>query len=82
MTSSVCFTQLTNTQLGVAIVLLLVASVPVKNILVDAFSPLRSVPGPPWARITKLWRLRKSYEGNFEQTLVKLHAKYGCTLCL
>ncbi|EXJ63764.1 hypothetical protein A1O7_00099 [Cladophialophora yegresii CBS 114405] len=39
--------------------------------------PLRSVPGPFLARFTRLWYLRKVWQGDFEKTNVALHKKYG-----
>jgi Gpi18-like mannosyltransferase len=40
-------------------------------------SPLRSVPGPFFARFTKLWYLWRVYDGHFEQDNIKLHRKHG-----
>lgn len=40
-------------------------------------SPLRSVPGPFLARFGRLWYFRQLYAGNFHQTNITLHQKYG-----
>lgn len=40
-------------------------------------SPLRKVPGPFWARFTRLWFLREVYHGRFHFSDVELHRKYG-----
>ncbi len=42
-----------------------------------ATDPLRSVPGPFWARFTRLWYLCEVAGGHFEKTNVRLHRKYG-----
>ena len=39
--------------------------------------PLRSVPGPFWARFTRLWYLNEVAKGHFEKTDIRLHKKYG-----
>jgi hypothetical protein len=39
--------------------------------------PLRDIPGPPLARITRLWYFLAIYKGDFEITNVELHKKYG-----
>ncbi len=39
--------------------------------------PLRTVPGPFFARFTRLWYLRKVWRGDFEKTNIALHKKYG-----
>jgi hypothetical protein len=46
------------------------------------FSPLRGVPGPFWARFSRLWYLHKVYNGDFEKTNIQLHEKYGTALNL
>ncbi|KAJ5385634.1 hypothetical protein N7517_003545 [Penicillium concentricum] len=40
-------------------------------------SPLRRIPGPFWARFTRLWKLLQIYQGSFEKTNIALHKKYG-----
>ena len=42
-----------------------------------AQDPLKDVPGPFWARFTRLWELRASMQGKFEQDNIKLHERYG-----
>ena len=39
--------------------------------------PLSGVPGPYLASITKLWYVRKVYEGNFDKLNRELHDIYG-----
>jgi hypothetical protein len=39
--------------------------------------PLRDVPGPFFARFTRLWLLRQYVKGNYQKTNVKLHDQYG-----
>lgn len=39
--------------------------------------PLRDIPGPFWARFTRLWYLREVANGQFEKTNVALHKRYG-----
>lgn len=41
------------------------------------FSPLKDIPGPFWARFTKLWYFRRVQKGGFEQDNIALHQKYG-----
>ena len=41
------------------------------------FSPLRAVPGPWLARITRIWELVMVSKGDFNQTAIQLHEKYG-----
>ncbi|KAF4554808.1 Cytochrome P450-like protein 7 [Elsinoe fawcettii] len=40
-------------------------------------SPLRRVPGPFFARFSKLWYLRNIFKGGFEKTNIELHQKLG-----
>ncbi|KAL3485860.1 cytochrome P450 [Aspergillus germanicus] len=39
--------------------------------------PLRNVPGPKWARFTRLWYLRAVNKGNFEMANIDLHRAHG-----
>lgn len=41
------------------------------------FSPLKHVPGPFWASITRLWYLKAIIDGNQNEQLQQLHEKYG-----
>lgn len=41
------------------------------------FSPLSRIPGPFWASLTPLWKLLSFKNGNFHETIVSLHQKYG-----
>jgi hypothetical protein len=40
-------------------------------------SPLRSVPGPFWTRLTKLWYFNRVRRGHFESDNIQLHQRYG-----
>ncbi|KAI1611809.1 cytochrome P450 oxidoreductase [Exophiala viscosa] len=40
-------------------------------------TPLRNVPGPFLASVTRLWKLRKILSGDFEWTNIDLHGHYG-----
>ncbi|KAH6715260.1 cytochrome P450 oxidoreductase [Leptodontidium sp. MPI-SDFR-AT-0119] len=40
-------------------------------------SPLRSIPGPFWARFTRWWKFIEIYRGEFEKTNIELHRRYG-----
>jgi hypothetical protein len=42
-----------------------------------ASDPLRKVPGPFWARYTRLWEIYHVRQGNFHYLNVDLHKKYG-----
>ena len=39
--------------------------------------PLRDIPGPTWARFTRLWLLRQYIGDKFHKTNLELHKKYG-----
>lgn len=39
--------------------------------------PLRDIPGPLLARLSRLWYIFAIYKGNFEFTNIELHKKYG-----
>lgn len=41
------------------------------------FSPLKHIPGPFWASITRLWYLKRILDGNQNEQLQKLHEKHG-----
>lgn len=41
-------------------------------------SPLRQVPGPFWARFTRLWYLRKLWKGDFQRSTL---SSIGNTVC-
>ncbi len=40
-------------------------------------SPLRSIPGPFWARFTRLWYFFRVAQGGFEKDNIALHRRYG-----
>jgi hypothetical protein len=39
--------------------------------------PLRPLPGPLWARFSRLWYLSAVHKGDFELQNIELHRKYG-----
>lgn len=41
------------------------------------FSPLAKVNGPFWASLSSLWKLHSFSKGNFHETIVALHERYG-----
>ncbi|KAK4494480.1 hypothetical protein PRZ48_014778 [Zasmidium cellare] len=41
------------------------------------FHPLASIPGPFWARLTRLWITKHSWDGDMNTTMMELHKKYG-----
>jgi cytochrome P450 len=40
-------------------------------------SPLRSIPGPFWASVTRLWHIRVILRGDQNLELIRLHDQYG-----
>lgn len=42
-----------------------------------ALSPLAKIPGPFWAASTSLWKLLSFSKGNYHETILALHDKYG-----
>ncbi|KAK2600056.1 hypothetical protein QQS21_005220 [Conoideocrella luteorostrata] len=48
-----------------------------KTLYLAFFSPLRHVPGPTLAKITRLWELWTLRQGSFHSKLVELHSKHG-----
>ncbi|KAH7321513.1 cytochrome P450 family protein [Rhexocercosporidium sp. MPI-PUGE-AT-0058] len=63
--------------LTILILLLALACFPVYCIVYALLSPLRSVPGPFWARLTRWWLFSEIYRGEFEKTNIELHKRYG-----
>ena len=46
--------------------------------LYDAYAtPLRRVPGPWWAKFTRLWHVKAVASRSFEKINIDLHRKYG-----
>lgn len=41
------------------------------------FSPLRDVPGPFWASLTRLWHVKIIIDGNQNEQLRDAHERYG-----
>ncbi|KAH7111803.1 cytochrome P450 [Dendryphion nanum] len=46
-------------------------------VLAPLFRPLRSVPGPSLARLTRLWYLQQARRGNWHNVILEQHRKYG-----
>jgi hypothetical protein len=64
------------TKVFLLLVALLVGSlgISVCQILTD---PLKDIPGPTWARFTRLWLFRQYIGNKFHKTNLELHKKYG-----
>ena len=63
---------------GILLLLSLVVTAAVGKRVYNAYtSPLRDVPGPWLARVTRFWLAKAIAAGDFEQTNIKLHQKYG-----
>jgi len=41
------------------------------------FHPLASIPGPFWAKLSRLWMTKHSWDGDMSVTMIALHQKYG-----
>nr|POE72188.1 cytochrome p450 monooxygenase gsff [Quercus suber] len=39
--------------------------------------PLASFPGPVWARFSRLWMTKHSWNGDMNEEMIKLHRKHG-----
>ena len=57
--------------------LLLVGVIIVKLLATRYLSPLCSIPGPFFASFTRLWKVKKWYDGDLHLALIELHRKYG-----
>ncbi|KAG4430968.1 hypothetical protein IFR05_013555 [Cadophora sp. M221] len=53
------------------------ALIPLYYLASALLAPLRSIPGPFWARFTRWWKFIEIYHGGFEKTNIELHSKYG-----
>lgn len=40
-------------------------------------NPLRSVPGPFWAKFSNLWLVYHTRQGRMHRKMIELHGKYG-----
>lgn len=60
---------------GVVVVIWILAYI--INSLLD---PLRDIPGPLGARLSRIWYLRAISKGDFEKTNIDLHRLYGMDL--
>lgn len=67
--------------LSIKTILLLFSTLCVSSLLYvltrAATTPLRSVPGPFFARFNRFWYARELHRGAFQKTSVDLHRKYG-----
>jgi hypothetical protein len=43
-------------------------------------SPLRAIPGPFWARFSRIWYFNRVRNEHFEQENIELHRKYGAVV--
>lgn len=77
ITDSVWYRELRNSgqlvQAAIAIVTVIVLTVIRRRF----FSPIRSIPGPFWASITRLWHLRQVATGKQNLKLIEQHEKHG-----
>ncbi|GME41742.1 Cytochrome P450 [Neofusicoccum parvum] len=64
-------------QLVLSLFACVVLLVVLRSLVRAAVSPLRSIPGPFFARFSRLWYLKHVYRGEFHKTNVALHRKYG-----
>ena len=46
-------------------------------VYVRCATPLRKIPGPALASVTRLWKLYAVLRGDFEWTNIHLHQQYG-----
>ncbi len=58
----------------IPIIVALGAVVLVYHFLTD---PLRNIPGPLFARFSRLWMVQRSRAGNMHTTMIAMHAKHG-----
>lgn len=57
--------------------LIVTASVLLSAVFQALRDPLINIPGPFWARYTRLWQFWQYTKGDYEKTAIKLHARYG-----
>ena len=62
---------------AVICVLLFLVLLGLQTLLRVCLSPLRSLPGPFFARFSRLWYLRQIWRGDFHKTNNELHKRYG-----
>ena len=55
----------------------IVALGPIYVVVRAIADPLRRLPGPFWARFSRLWYLREVCGGAFEKHSLQLHEKFG-----
>lgn len=41
------------------------------------FHPLASIPGPLWARLSRAWLTKHSWDGDMNTTMIRLHQQHG-----
>ena len=65
---------------GILLLISLVVTAAVVQRVYKAYtSPLRDIPGPWLARLTRLWLAKAIAGADFEKTNIQLHQKYGTT---
>ena len=47
------------------------------RVVQSLLSPLKSIPGPFWARFSNLWYFNRLWNGQFEHENIALHQKHG-----
>ncbi|KUL82310.1 hypothetical protein ZTR_09714 [Talaromyces verruculosus] len=48
-----------------------------RRIYVAFWGPLKDIPGPFWAKLTRLWEIYALIPGNLEEQLIDLHRRHG-----
>ncbi|KUJ10351.1 cytochrome P450 oxidoreductase [Mollisia scopiformis] len=69
--------DLTNSLSSLAIICVLTITLVLYYIILAVLSPLKSLPGPFFARFTRLWYLKNVWDGEFDQINIALHKKHG-----
>ena len=57
--------------------LVLVGLVVMRSIFRRYWTPIRDIPGPFVASISKLWQVYQLWKGHIEEELIHLHKKHG-----
>lgn len=74
MAYSLSSSQLTSPILLVAVSIILPLAYVVYQIY---FHPLASIPGPFWAKLTRLWLTKHSRDGDMNKVMMALHERHG-----
>jgi hypothetical protein len=67
---------------SITLFIIAISSILIKTIYNRYFHPLRRVPGPFWASLTRLWWIRVAVSGKQHIVHVQCHEKYGQSLGL